>query len=132
MIKVCPKCKEEKEWHESGKTGCCKECQNQGSSVYRYSSREAINSQRGGARGAVRELVNGYKESRGCVDCPPEERHPHYLLDFDHLDADTKVSSISRMITDQISIQKIFIEIKKCEVVCKNHHAIRTHNRRHV
>lgn len=127
---MCPKCEEEKQWHESGHTGCCKECQNRGSSAYRRSNRETINAGRSKGRGAVRELVNGYKESKGCIECPSDKRHPHYLLDFDHLDASTKVSSISKMITDEVSIYKVMAEIQKCEVVCKNHHAIRTHNRR--
>jgi hypothetical protein len=78
----------------------------------------------------LRELINGYKESQGCVEC--KCRHPHYLLDFDHLDGDKKINSISKMITAQASINKIMVEIKKCDVVCKNHHAERTHKKRQL
>ena len=92
--------------------------------------RESINLRRQENRKAIRELINGYKENVGCKDCPSDSNHPHYLLEFDHIGLDKKIADVSRMIGNELSIHKIFKEIKKCEVVCRNHHAIRTHKRR--
>jgi hypothetical protein len=128
MIRHCKHCKKNKEWHQSGRTGRCKDCHNKRGRDYKKNRRETLNQRRSESRKMIRELINGYKESKGCAEC--KTWHPHYLLDFDHLDGGTKSGTISRMITEQISINKIMIEIQKCEVVCKNHHAERTHKRR--
>lgn len=132
MIKYCPHCQKDKEFHESGKTGRCKDCQNEYSRANRGSEtsqgRLTRNRRRGGNRAMMRELINGYKESKGCKDC--RSMHPHYLLDFDHLEGSGKIASISKMITNEASVFRIMLEIKKCEVVCKMCHATRTHNRR--
>jgi ABC-type lipopolysaccharide export system ATPase subunit len=93
-------------------------------------SNEVKRLRRKATRKATRELINGYKENIGCVDCPFGTKHPCYVLDFDHLIAEQKIDNVSIMIKDEASIRRIFNEIKKCEVVCKNHHAIRTHKRR--
>lgn len=67
------------------------------------------------------------KERSGCIDCGG--RYPYYLLDFDHVRG-TKVASISSML-DYYSVEDIFKEIDKCEVVCANCHRARTFHRKH-
>jgi hypothetical protein len=72
-------------------------------------------------------FVREYKENCGCTDC--KIKFPHYVLDFDHLDG--KQSEVSRLAGSRYSLEKIMVEIKKCEVVCGNCHKVRTWNRAH-
>ena len=76
------------------------------------------------------KLAEGIKESkmRPCMDCGfvPEVSGQ---MDYDHLrDKEFNVSKGSRT----GSPRKIAEEISKCDLVCRNCHALRTHNRRHA
>ena len=71
------------------------------------------------------DFVSSYKEDSGCVDCG--EKYPYFVLHFDHLG--DKEFNISRYRENRLSIEDIKKEIDKCEVVCANCHAIRTHSR---
>jgi len=74
-----------------------------------------------------REYTTRYKERRGCIDCG--KKLPACALDFDHVGTD-KISGVSAMVTNNYSLEKIILEIAKCEVVCANCHRYRTHGRR--
>jgi hypothetical protein len=50
-------------------------------------------------------------------------------MEFDHLDADAKHFNVSAGVT-QVSHERLLTEIAKCEVVCANCHAERTHQRK--
>jgi hypothetical protein len=76
------------------------------------------------ARG--RSLIDRIKKERGCVDCG-FNKHPA-ALHFDHLPGQGKWYNIADMLYR--SPEAILAEIKKCEVVCANCHAIRTAHRR--
>lgn len=71
-------------------------------------------------------FVWGYKSMHPCVDCG--ESNP-IVLDFDHIGQD-KDRSIARAVNDGFSMERLLLEMKKCEVVCSNCHRIRTYNRR--
>ncbi len=65
-------------------------------------------------------------KQKPCMDCGIQ--YPHYVMDFDHRDRKTKLTSINRMINyHSYSKEKISKEIKKCDLVCANCHRIRTH-----
>ena len=66
------------------------------------------------------------KEELGCYDC--KEKYPHYMLDFDHLPEYEKIDSPTQ-IFHKYSMARAMEEIEKCEVVCRNCHAIRTWTR---
>lgn len=73
------------------------------------------------------EFIQTYKMNAGCVDCGFNE-HPD-ALDFDHiLERGPKLFEIGRNRT--CSMELLLAEIAKCDVVCANHHRIRTANRR--
>lgn len=59
-----------------------------------------------------------------CTDCG--ENYPSYIMDFDHLDGNTKYQNVSALINSK---GKLLEEIKKCEIVCSNCHRERTFNR---
>jgi hypothetical protein len=72
----------------------------------------------------VRSLKEG-----ACVDCAGKF-HPA-AMQFDHI-SDNKVTSVADLVKSGYSRQVIQQEIDKCELVCANCHAVRTHTRRVV
>jgi len=74
-----------------------------------------------------RQVLQDIKEASGCIDCG--EKYPYYMLHFDHLPEYIKDDQLSKLVS-RVNMDTLLEEIKKCEVVCANCHAIRTHNRR--
>jgi predicted HNH restriction endonuclease len=70
-------------------------------------------------------LRDSFKD-KPCADCG--NKYPPYVMQFDHIEGFTKLFNIAR---GMLGNKAAFIEeVKKCEVVCANCHAIRTHKRR--
>lgn len=67
--------------------------------------------------------IDGIKLAVGCMDCPEGTAWPAECLDFDHVRGD-KVNHINRLINSRR--ETLLAEIAKCDVVCSNHHRIRT------
>jgi hypothetical protein len=65
-------------------------------------------------------------KSAPCTDCGIA--YAYYVMQFDHLDAATKEFNIG-VIGPTASRERLIAEIAKCEVVCANCHAERTHQR---
>lgn len=86
----------------------------------RYVGEYADNRARHQAR---REHVDSIKLERGCMDCPPGTVWPAVALDFDHVRG-TKERPISKL--KVMKMDRLLAEIAKCDVVCANHHRIRT------
>ena len=76
-------------------------------------------------RDANHEFVNGLK-SKPCTDCG-ETFHPA-AMQFDHI-ANNKRRCISEMVGRGYAQETILKEVEKCELVCGNCHAVRTHVR---
>lgn len=55
-----------------------------------------------------------------CVKCGATKE-----LEFDHIDPDTKISSIGKMLASA-SYEKLNSELKKCQLLCKKHHHEKT------
>lgn len=62
--------------------------------------------------------------SGGCVDCGNLDIR---VLDFDHLS--DKLDNVPKMVNRGFSLDKVQEEISKCEVRCRNCHAIKTYDR---
>ena len=76
----------------------------------------------------TRRVIRAAKD-RPCADC--SVRYPYYVMQFDHLPGQVKVFDIGAFGSrKRYSIAAIRREIAKCEVVCANCHAERTHQRR--
>ncbi len=69
------------------------------------------------------------KETLWCVDCGPDVKWHHCQLDFDHLPGQEKVMGVAKMLGSGYSWDVVMTEIAKCEVVCANHHRLRTWQR---
>lgn len=67
-------------------------------------------------------------KNKPCTDC--NLFWPPYVMQFDHLPGFEKSYEVGRMVIDKMNKELILAEIAKCELVCSNCHAIRTHIRR--
>lgn len=76
---------------------------------------------------ALRLEVQQIKENTPCADCL--NRFPYYVLHFDHLPQFKKNKEVAKLLQGTSSRKTVMAEIAKCEVVCANCHAVRTHNR---
>lgn len=79
---------------------------------------------RRGARGAERCALIEKLKDVPCSDC--KGRFPSCVMEFDHVHG-TKVHAIGDM--KYYRLDRLLSELEKCEVVCSNCHAIRTHRR---
>lgn len=78
-------------------------------------------------RKKIKKLIGDLKIGQGCMDCG-YNAHPE-ALEFDHI-SDNKLFSVSHAIRMGFGLEKIMLEIDKCELVCANCHRVRTYNRR--
>jgi hypothetical protein len=71
----------------------------------------------------LRVYVQSLKK-KPCTDCGIQ--YPPYVMHFDHLGIEPKIFGIGQLKSKRL----IDAEIPKCELVCANCHAVRSHNRR--
>lgn len=69
-------------------------------------------------RRKIKGWLSNYKKCLKCEKC--KEKHPA-IIDFHH-DKGNKEKGISRRIIDGHSIEKVKIEIQKCQILCSNCH----------
>ena len=126
MKKTCTKCgveKTEGEFHWKKKGVCrhtkCKECAN---ALARKWSRENGSRRQGTRRWRTmrnRRTLYEWLFNQECVECG--ESDP-VVLELHHRDPSEKSAAISTMASSGTSIDVMFAEIKKCDVVCANCH----------
>lgn len=76
-------------------------------------------------RTKVRKFLQEYKAGKKCSDCG--EDYPYWMLEFDHLK--DKSFTIGQFSSKTVDIEKIKLEIEKCDIVCSNCHRNRTFHR---
>jgi hypothetical protein len=81
-----------------------------------------------GKRRAIREHIIALKESTPCADC--KITHHFVVSQYDHLPQFTKLFNLAKFHQYTLDLNVVLAEIAKCELVCANCHAIRTHERR--
>ena len=131
-MKTCRRCGEAKDdadfnkYHRGrgGLQGYCRECQKQ---HYRGNAvRHRANVRRtGAARVAEMRKIIFDAMAGGCVDCGNTDIR---VLEFDHVRG-TKIDGIARMVSNEVGFATLRAELAKCEVRCKNCHAIATFTR---
>ena len=67
------------------------------------------------------EYFRNYKAEHGCIVCGIKEP---IVLDFHHRVSKEKKHGIMYMISGEYSIERILEEVKKCDVICSNHHRL--------
>jgi len=132
-MKVCVSCqlpKEEEEfnwrWKALGiRAKICRDCQHGHQRTWyqdhQEQEKERVRRRRVKAREEAREFVYQYKLTHPCVDCG--ESHPD-VLDFDHIRG--KGATITLLVNEGASIERIKIEIRLTEVRCSNCHRKKT------
>jgi hypothetical protein len=86
-----------------------------------YKARAAANNAR--TKAENRQRLREYLSMRACISCGIRDIA---VLEFDHRDAKSKRSTVSRLIGQAISWRTILAEIEKCDVMCANCHRRRT------
>ena len=133
--KECPCCLYKFKTHKVAKKYCSPECQKKhtnGNSKYnaeRYRERkknpEYLQKRYANEKKRHREIIlflRKYKLEHGCKDCGYKNHHA--ALSFDHIKDEKHID-----VCHAKSISQAKNEIKKCEVVCVNCHAVRTFSR---
>jgi len=139
-MKKCYKCRTEKllsEFYQRKKhrTGeyyeKCKECMKDRGKKYYHQNHERqltlalLRKER--YKKERRNFILELKKDKPCIDCG--NLYPSCVMDFDHRAGETKIRSISWMVLhDTSNMEKIKLEIAKCDLVCANCHRIRTHD----
>ena len=112
--KVCTKCGRELpldmfNWRDKAKgtrRADCKECHS-GYMKKKYQENK--------------DIVSEIKASQGCAKCGDTRS---YVLDYHHIDPETKSGTIARMVSNHYTSlnEETLNEIKKCAVLCANCH----------
>jgi hypothetical protein len=128
-MKRCARCGVERELadfnrspkNRDGRHSYCRECQR---AHYRANAaRHALNVRRSAdrrRRDARRLMAEGL--AGGCVDCGIRDLR---VLEFDHVRG-VKVSGVGELVRRGAALSAVAAEIAKCEVRCRNCHAIAT------
>ena len=131
-MKQCTKCLETKALSEFSRNGeryhsHCKVCRSAHYKVYAQTDKEKerLRTRTVGKRYDAQEYVRAEK-SKPCMDC--KKSYPYYVMQFDHLG--DKKYNVAWMVSRGYTIASIAEEIAKCDLVCANCHAERTHQRR--
>ncbi len=133
-MRVCTKCGAEKaavdfRWRDKKKKvlqSWCRECSKEHEKILWKSDAPYKNAHKQYCKDRKRRNSQyswDYLSTHPCVDC--NERDP-VVLDFDHIDPESKNMTVSRMLTTGCSIEKIQSEIDLCQVRCANCHRRRT------
>jgi hypothetical protein len=80
-----------------------------------------------------KQIVRQWKLDQGwCVECGFEITDETLVcIDCDHIDPSTKSFGISYEIGRFGDMQRLIDELAKCQALCKNCHALRTHRENH-
>ncbi len=72
----------------------------------------------------IRSLLLAFLSDKHCLDCG--ENDP-IVLDFDHMNPDTKFKKVSKMLSGHYGWDTILKEIEKCQIRCANCHRRKTY-----
>lgn len=73
-----------------------------------------------------RDELRAIKERTPCADCG--EKYPYWVMQFDHRDPSKKKFRVSGR-SASFGSKEFMEEIAKCDIVCANCHATRSHTR---
>lgn len=137
-MKMCGTCHKVKPWTDfnrktsraDGRQEVCRDCNRLSSREYYQRNREhhiaVIRARTNAQRAASIALVTEHLLTHPCVDCGnPDLR----VLDFDHRPSALKRDAVMKLVRDGFSTRTVADEIDKCDVRCRNCHAIVTYER---
>ena len=109
--KICSKCNIEKSIEEFA-------FRNKAKGTRRAECKQCISNRQKIKYHKQKEELNELKKQKECVKCG-ENRF--YLLDFHHINPETKVDTIARLSTHS-NAESVYKEINKCICLCANCH----------
>lgn len=132
LLRRCSMCRVVRhitEFHRrgSGFQWWCKSCRRSHDSAYHAKTRPLRLLQKREAKRRLAAWVDDLKTTQPCVDCG-KSFHPAAMT-FDHLPGTTKRGEVSDLVKSGCT-RLAREEIAKCDLVCANCHAVRTHLRR--
>ena len=108
----------------------CRECNRESSRQYYQRNREhhiaVIRARTAAQRRDSRAFITKFLMDHPCVDCGAIDLR---VLDFDHRPGTTKRDDVMQLVRNGFGITIITEEIAKCDVRCRNCHAIVTYER---
>ncbi|MFJ4174828.1 hypothetical protein [Microbacterium sp. NPDC089696] len=108
----------------------CRECNRESSRRYYRRNREhhlaVVRARTDAQRAAATGLVSAYLLAHPCADCGTADLR---VLDFDHRPGEHKRDAVMAMVRNGFSQAALLAEIAKCDVRCRNCHAIATYER---
>lgn len=108
----------------------CRSCNRESSRRYYRQNREhhiaVIRARTKAQHARSISFVAEYLSENPCVDCGEADLR---VLDFDHRPGSTRRDEVMRLVRNGHSISVITSEINKCDVRCRNCHAIATYVR---
>jgi hypothetical protein len=131
-MKICHRCKLEKSLDQfnksaknaDGKHSYCRECSKQHYQSNKETHLENVARVRLARKQLARDLIVSRLQV-GCIDCGILDIR---VLEFDHI-TDAKIDGVGRMVSRGFTLDKIALEMDKCEIRCRNCHAIKTYER---
>jgi hypothetical protein len=112
---------------EDGLQSLCVACGKERKRIHYRNNKTDYQERRNARRKMTKKEINSYKEKNPCIRCGGF--YPSFAMDFDHVGE--KKFKISEAVGNIRSLDEIWKEISKTELVCKNCHAIRTYNRKY-
>jgi len=137
-MKMCGTCQEikpltdfnRKASRPDGHQEVCRDCNRASSRRYYQRNREhhisVIRARTNAQRTAGIALITDHLLTHPCVDCCTSDLR---LLDFDHRPGTNKRDAVMKLVRDGFSLRTIVEEVSKCDVRCRNCHAIVTYER---
>jgi hypothetical protein len=135
---VCGTCEESKALTEfnrrtgsrDGLQSVCRDCNRASARAYYAANRrkhiDLISARKKAQIRALHEIIAEYLSDHPCVDCGnPDLR----VLDFDHRPGVRKRDGVMRLVALGFGATIVLAEIDKCDVRCRNCHAIVTYER---
>lgn len=127
-MKICTRCKEDKELSQFGKSGTrfsswCKSCHSEYYRLNRDRHKKSMILWEKRRNKELRDIVIN-RMIDGCIDCGQKNI---LTLEFDHKDGKEKREhSIAKLMNSRCSPERLIQELDKCEVRCANCHRIKT------
>lgn len=135
FLKFCNSCGKEKSLESFGKNSSkkdglqtqCRECKRETQRKW-YAKNRKVHYHNTKIKAIERieenkRRLKDYLSNKKCTDC---DNNDWRVFEFDHINADEKRDSVSRMLFGGYSWKTIMKEISKCEIVCANCHRVRT------
>ncbi|PVE94943.1 hypothetical protein [Microbacterium sp. TPD7012] len=113
-----------------GRQEVCRECNRTSSREYYRRNREhhvaVIRERTNAQKRASIAFVCEYLRDHPCADCGEADLR---VLDFDHRPGSEKRDGVMQLVRNGFSIAVVAAEVEKCDVRCRNCHAIVTYER---